>query len=172
MDDILMPKWFIAKRPNRTFDEYVEMGLEKVRAAGVVQTKIPDEKFFGSDQEKQAWRAYQTRKGGSDHPISRSLYALQLEEWFGWFQEIGRDPSEILIIRQENLKSDPHQVLDKIVSWLNLPPKEFQTDKDIMVTHYTREMNPKTRKKLETFFAPYNKRLYKLLGEEWDGVWD
>lgn len=175
MDDEKMPKWYIEKRRNITFEEWVEGDMARLRKFGLIQDKDPSEQFFGSPFEKMAWRTYQRQRiDVGDRPVARSLYALQIEEWFAWLKDAGRDPgSEMLVVQQEKMRTDANAVLSTMVDFLKLQPHNFKTEKDFMVTHYTSpEMNPETRKKLQTFFDPYNKRLYKLLGEEWEGLWD
>lgn len=173
MDDILMPEFYIKQRNNVSFEEWVDIEMNQLAKFGVIQNDIPQEEFFGSLQEKNAWQSYQRLRNIGDHPIARSLYALQLEEWFAWLREAGRDPSEILFIHEEDLKKDSNKVFDRIVEWLDLPPHTFESAKDVMVTHYTtKTMNPETRKRLEAFFDPYNKRFYKLMGPSWEGIWD
>jgi hypothetical protein len=173
MDDRLMPDWFIKNRQNTTFELWVEREMTKLSSYGVIQDKIPQEDFFSSDEERTAWRNYQRQRSIGERPIARSLYAIQLEDWFTWLREAGRDPSEILFVHEEDLKNDANTVLSRIVKWLDLPPNEFDTTQNTMVTTYTTpEISKETRKMLEDFFYPYNQRLYKLLGKEWDGIWD
>jgi hypothetical protein len=90
MDDILMPESFLS---NRGIMYHLKSGwiLRWINysGSGVIQNDIPQEEFFGSIQEKHAWQNYQRLRYVGDHPIARSLYALQLEEWFAWLKEAG-----------------------------------------------------------------------------------
>ena len=173
MDDAMMPEWFIRTRKNQTFEDFVEDNMEELRSFGLLQNDIPQEEFFGSEREKSAWLRYQKTRIGGDRPIARSLYALQLEEWFAWLREAGRDPSDILFVTEEDLKEHSNKVVNRIVDWLGLPPCEINTTKKNMVTAYSSPvMDDETRGKLQAFFDPYNKRFYKLMGPEWEGIWD
>jgi hypothetical protein len=58
-----------------------------------------------------------------DRPLARSLYAIQLEEWFEALRSIGRDPeSSVLIVQEEELKAKPVQIGNKIFEWLGIQP--------------------------------------------------
>ena len=173
MDDTKMPAYYIRNRKNQTFEAFVETDMQRLASFGIVQNNTAQEEFFGSDREKMAWQRYQRIVMTGDRPIARSLYALQLEEWFAWLREAGRDPSETLVVTEEDLKENSDAVVKRVVDWLDLPPFAVKTNNKNMVTIYSSPMMHKeTRAKLQAFFDPYNKRLYKLLGPEWDGIWD
>ena len=173
MDDTKMPEWFIKARKNQTFEAYVEDNMAELTSFGVLRNDTSQEDFFGSRNEKRAWRRYQKTRIRGDRPIARSLYALQIEEWFAWLRGAGRDPSEMLFVTEEELKENADGLIQRVVQWLGLPPHAINTTKKNMVTTYSSPaMNPETRAKLQAFFDPYNKRFYKLMGPEWDGIWD
>ena len=173
MDNTIMPEWFIRSRKNYTFEEYVEADMKQLTSFGVLQSEIPQEEFFGSEKEKTAWRQYQSKRNLGERSIARSLYALQVEEWFAWLEEADRDPSEVLFVTEEELKENASGVMKRVIEWLGLPPYEVKTTQKVMVTKYTSPvMDPKTRANLQALFDPYNKRFYKLMGPEWEGVWD
>ncbi|KAI2499746.1 [heparan sulfate]-glucosamine 3-sulfotransferase-like protein [Fragilaria crotonensis] len=173
MDNSKMPEWFIRTRKNYTFEEFIEADVKQLTSFGVLQNEIPQEEFFGSEKEKTAWRRYQSTRNLGERSIARSLYALQVEEWFAWLEEADRDPSEILFVTEEELKENASGVMKRVVEWLGLPPHEINTTEKVMVTKYSSPaMNSTTRAKLQAFFDPYNKRFYKLMGPEWEGMWD
>ena len=63
--------------------------------------------------------------------------------------------------------------MERTIHWLGLSPILFDTSRREMVTQYTSpKMDPMTRAKLQKFFDPYNKRFYKLMGPEWQNIWD
>jgi hypothetical protein len=74
-----------------------------------------------SREERQAWWSYQqevqrTPKGAL---LGRSLYVLQLEEWYEVLRTLGRDPSQqLLVVRTEDMKLRPEQVVEEILAWL------------------------------------------------------
>jgi len=160
-----------------SFEEMVEMDFADLRESGVIQDVIPPEKFAGSAEEQEAWTRYQEMDNGMskflDRPVGRSLYVLQILEWQRGLREIGRDPAtEMLIVRNEDMKRDPHTVFKEIIWWLELPSHELEVSKDRMVTNYrTSPMKNETRKMLHHFFEPYNQRLYHLLGWDKTKIW-
>jgi hypothetical protein len=173
MDDHLVPSWFSKLRKNETFEEFVETDMKILNSFGVIPNGTHSENYLGSQDEKIAWRDYQRAHISGDFPIARSLYVLQLEDWFQWLREMDRDPSEILFVSEEQLQQNTQNVMKRISEWLGVSPFLFDTRRREMVTHYTTtKMHPVTRAKLQAFFEPYNQRFYKLMGPEWQNIWD
>jgi hypothetical protein len=205
-----------------TFDEWVEEDIRHLQRFGILPQNLSSsnnvEAHFGSLQEKKGWRAYQRslyRMG--ERPVARSLYAIQLEEWFHHLRQVGKDPADcVKIILSSDLKQHQGAVTKDILNWIDIPtvvqpksphqqqqhpqqasfrqqqqhrriqghprtrhhqaqqPKNAQQQpKGMMVTTYTSPpMKEETRQKLELLFASYNRRLYRLLGPEWEGIFD
>jgi len=159
-----------------SFGAWVKKDMKTLIKAGVIlpwnATASERQTFFGSQKESTAWKKY-FQKNFGEHPVARSLYAFQLEEWFSALRSIGRDPrTDFKIVREENLKNNTRQIANEIYRWLNLPEHEITTTTSRMVTSYSATLDDATRQVLKDFFDPYNKRLYRLLGDEWDGIWD
>jgi hypothetical protein len=73
------------------------------------------------------------------------------------------------------MKKDVDGEYRKILDFLGLPYHPITSTEEKVVSNYTSQgltMTNKTRDMLETFFAPYNKRLYSMLGGDWDNYWD
>lgn len=152
-----------------SFEDVVQLDMADLEKAGVIQNDIPFEQFAGSPEEQEAWTKYQEMETAIDiRCMGRSLYVLQILEWQRGLRELGRDPhSEMLVVRNEDMKYDAQMVYDEILWWLELPPEELEVVPDKMVTTYrSPPMRPETRQQLEEFVEPYNRRLYRLLG--WD----
>jgi hypothetical protein len=107
--------------------------------------------------------------------IFRSLYHDQL---WRWMQLFPRD--QIKIIQAERLFTYPQIVLAEITEFLNLTPYQFSQE-DVVRTpgggvsnHHKpgsyEGMSEATRTLLKGYFAPHNKKLFKLIGEQYD--WD
>lgn len=156
-----------------SFEEWVKKDIADLQGKGVIPSgNMTTEDFFGSKQERDAWREYQKHPAGERY-VSRSLYAFQIEEWFEALRLIGRDPAEcVLIVREEDMKRDGQALSNRIFKWLGLEPHDVHAGTKAMATTYSSELTKETRKFLEEFMAPYNQRLYKLLGKEWEGIWD
>jgi len=160
-----------------TFEEAILEDIAQLKKAGVLQSKIPMSEFAGSIAERQAWTRYQgsKTKGNAqwlDRLVGRSLYILQLQEWYDAMRhDLGRDPfTEILVVRNEDMKSQPDVVYDRILKWLKLPPINSNNNSSSifqskMVTQFkSAPLTNETRTMLRELFQPYNQRLYDLLG--------
>ena len=156
-----------------SFDTFINRDISDLKRAGVLRDGLMPGQFCGSHEERKAWTAYQNMMNHSEAPIGRSLYILQLQEWYSGLRELGRDPeSELLVVRNEDMKHDPDEVFQKILWWLELPsftPPSYV--KQMMTTYRSGPMSNATRSMLEDLFRPYNQRLFDLLGWDYD-VWD
>jgi hypothetical protein len=92
--------------------------------------------------------------------LRRGLYAEQLER-FSYFANRDR----LLIVKSENLFTRRLEVLERVLTFLGLPPFESTLAPPAGRTTYE-PMNPDTRRRLEGFFAPHNERLYDLLSTD------
>jgi len=157
------------------FEDWIEHDFIQLRLAGVIQNEIPNEEFYGSDREKRAWDKYLGMLVG-DEPaaIGRSLYVIQIEAWYKALVDIGRDPeTEFMVVRNEEMHQKPDELCNTIFWWLEMPPNHSSTYSEVLTTTYTlAKMKNETKAMLKEFFKPYNKRLYKLLGEDWTDEWD
>jgi len=159
-----------------TFEKWIEADFRRLREAGVIQNKIPNETFYGSDMEKQAWDKYlgTITAGSGIGGIGRSLYIIQLEAWFDALYSIGRNPkTEFMIVRNEDMRAKPDETCNNIFRWLQLPASHSKHYRNEMLTNYKLPvMKNTTTVLLKEFFKPYNQRLYKLLGKDWSDEWD
>lgn len=96
--------------------------------------------------------------------IERSLYADQLARWLPLF-----DREQILIVRSEDLSSDPQAAIDRVHRFLGVPPVRVAEYPRFNAGSY-RPMDPGLRVRLREFFRPHNEGLYELLGTDlgWD----
>jgi hypothetical protein len=91
--------------------------------------------------------------------LRRGLYAEQLER-FSYFANRDR----LLVVKSENLFTRRLEVLERVLTFLGLPPFESTLTPGGRTTY--EPMNPDTRRRLEGFFAPHNERLYDLLSTD------
>lgn len=154
-----------------SFHDWVEQDIfNDLKTTGVIQNTIPQSQFSGSPQEAAAWKAY-TRLG-THAPIGRGLYAIQLRHWFKAFEDAGLTRDSFMIIQSELMKENPDLVYKDVIGFLGLPDEPLVDESPKLKGHYHTIIMPETRHMLETFFAPYNSELYKLLGGDWAGAWD
>jgi hypothetical protein len=119
-----------------------------------------------SKEENYAWHDYQrtTLEGA----IGRSLYDIQLRQWFQALRAVGRDPSKsVYVVRAEDLAREPQKEYSAILNFLGLPDAPLQTP-----TAWNRfrggqsgreGIKRATYKQLESFFGPHSKRLRSVL---------
>lgn len=94
--------------------------------------------------------------------VGSSLYADQLQQWFGFF---GRN--RFLFLQTERLRSEPSHVLDKTFRFLGLPPLPAGREIFDNKAHY-RSMGAPSADKLSSIFQEPNRRLFEMIGEEFD----
>jgi Sulfotransferase domain len=92
--------------------------------------------------------------------LTRGLYADQLER-FSFFA----DRDRLLVVKSENLFTRQLEVLERVMTFLALPPFESTLARPSGRATYE-PMDPGTRRSLEGYFAPHNERLYDLLGTD------
>jgi hypothetical protein len=103
--------------------------------------------------------------------VTRGLYAIQLLHFITALEAAGRSSLNLHIILSENLSGDMQQEeYDKVVNFLGLAPHKLLHKGFVHKTKYVAKLNEATRLKLDSFFQPYNFRLYEMLG--WDPVWN
>jgi hypothetical protein len=113
------------------------------------------------------------RSGGIESPewrqfsyLVRGEYAAQLERWYSIIPR-----ERMLVLKSENLYSDPGSLVDEALTYLGLPLFRPNSLKAYHLATYE-AMNPSTRQRLTDHFAPLNQRLYALIGRNlgWDDV--
>ncbi|MDJ0731259.1 MAG: sulfotransferase domain-containing protein [Crocosphaera sp.] len=111
-----------------------------------------------------------TINDGTPHPshkhsyLSRGLYLKQLKEWFCFFPR-----EQILILKAEDLYSQPKTTMNRVFQFLNLPANKI----DIYKTYNSRNyapIKPEVRQKLIDYFKPEKEKLYEYLGVNFN--WD
>lgn len=148
-----------------SLEDWIEQDLDLMRDSGLIanKTSATAGKLNMTDEDV-AWYRYQHRS--FQGPVGRSLYEIQLRQWFQGLQAIGRDPKDsVLIVRTEELAENPEREYKRILAFLNLndfKPPSFEAV-SALASEKSGEMNEATRTRLETFFKPYNMRLQKLL---------
>lgn len=128
--------------------------------------------------EQEAWMKYKLERRMSGL-LGRSLYVLQLQEWFEAFKRAGKDPTkEIYIVPSEQWEQQPHLEYEKLIKFLGLaeyhPIDLVTSNRQALASNsntYLPPMKDETRKMLQGFFAPYNERLFDLLGDGFGGYW-
>src|SRR5579859_7884576 len=133
-----------------TFEEALD--CEEKRLAGEAERLLKDEKYFSFNHRHYSY-------------LARSKYIEQLPAWMNLFPR-----EQFLILRSEDIFTDPVSIVRQTLEFLNLPTVGMRTDyKPFNDASYTK-MAPATRARLVEYFKPYNARLYEFLDRdfEWD----
>lgn len=104
-------------------------------------------------------RAFAEGRSHRNHSyLARGHYAEQLE---GWFEHFPRD--QFLILGSEHFFANPAQVHAATMRFLELPLQPLQRYRNLNGLGRS-GLEPALRERLETYFAPHNARLERLLG--------
>lgn len=96
--------------------------------------------------------------------LTRGLYAPQVERYLAWFP-----PRQLLVLRSEDVFSDPASARRRLLDFLELEPRDDMTLGAHNVGSY--ESGPVDRRALRAYFRDSNERLTELVGgdfAEWD----
>ncbi len=136
---------------------------------------LPIEKAFEMEQERIAGEEDKIIKNQNYVSydlyfyayVARGIYADQLARWFKYVPK-----EDILIMNSEDFYANTKKHFEAVLKYLKLEPynkiqfKVFNSGKQ--EEYYN--INPDLREKLIEFYRPHNKRLYDLLGVQFD--WD
>lgn len=92
--------------------------------------------------------------------LERGLYADHLRRWFSYFPR-----EQFLIVQSEEFYGNPDQTLRQVYQFLGLPHHPLKAYPQYNQGHYP-PSEAKTREFLAEFYAPYNRDLAALLGQE------
>jgi hypothetical protein len=146
---------------NRAYSHY-----QQVHAKG--WDPLPFEEAMAAEEERlAAERGRMTTEAGyfsEDHRrfsyLERGRYAEQLERWYQHFPR-----EQLLVIATEELGREPERTHAALLEFLGLRPWNLTSVKNHKVQRYD-PMTPAARERLSEYFAPYNQRLYELLGRD------
>jgi hypothetical protein len=90
--------------------------------------------------------------------LSRGVYVDQLLRWWEFYAQ-----EQMLVLKSEDFFERAPEALKLVLDFLHLPDWEPETWEIRNKGHYEQEMNPATRRRLEEYFEPHNRRLYEYL---------
>jgi len=96
--------------------------------------------------------------------LSRGIYADQLPAWMKLFPQ-----SQILIIKSEDLYSNPSEIVNSVLDFLDLPPHQLETYDKYNANEYPR-ISDTVSQQLRAYFRSHNERLAQLCDRDfgWD----
>jgi Sulfotransferase domain len=130
------------------FEDALE--LEELRLRGESEKMLQDDRYSSFNHQHFSY-------------LSRGVYADQLARWFEFFSK-----EQMLVLKSEDFFERTPEVFKRTLSFLGLPdwtPEEWEI---FLKGNYEREMAPATRRQLEVYFEPHNRRLYDYLGVDFD----
>lgn len=138
-------QWKNTDFENLTFEEAIKTEKIKTREEwqNYTDEEIPD-----------------SRKNVKYSYLEGGLYFEQIKRWLDVFPR-----NQILILKAEDFFSFPSKISSEVFEFLGAPPFEVDSTKKFNVGQYS-QIEPNTEKSLRIFFQPYNKKLYELLGKD------
>jgi hypothetical protein len=99
-----------------------------------------------------------SRPGLAESYLRRGIYVDQLLRWREFFGD-----EQMLVLKSEDFFKRPQESLKLVQSFLEVPYREPELPPHRAKPRYE-PMDPATRRQLEEFFEPHNRRLYDYLG--------
>ncbi len=101
-------------------------------------------------------------EGGLYHGyLSWGVYVDPLLRWSKFFSD-----EQMLVLKSEDFFERPTEILKLVLGFLRLPDWEIGGWEIRNKGMYEQEMDPATRRRLEEYFEPHNRRLYEYLGTD------
>ena len=124
--------------------------------------------FFGSRRGRDTSEFERYAKSALEDPsrrvLSQGIYVEQLLRWSEYFPR-----EQMLVLKSEEFFEDPRGTLGEVLGFLGLPgwePEAEELGEKRNKGPYEEGMGEETRRRLEEYFEPYNRRLYEYLGED------
>jgi len=129
-----------------TFEEAI--AAEEARLRGERDKMLEDERYFSVVHRSFSY-------------LSEGIYVDQLMRWSEFFPR-----EQMLVLKSEDFFERPQETLKIILDFLGLPDWEPEAYKIRKKGTYEEGMDPATRRRLEEYFEPHNRRLYDYLGTD------
>ena len=157
-------------KPMVDWDTWIAHDLRLLTQAGVLNNKTTN---MTQEEEHLAWKTYQ-RRPGSYQIVGRGIYVIQLEQYLQTMKNWNISKNNLMVLQSERFR-DPQSrqaEYDRLLDFLELAPHTLAntTSNEHVTERNALPMPDHIRAQLTELYAPYNQRLYQLLG--WDHVWD
>jgi hypothetical protein len=130
-----------------TFEAAID--AEEERLGGVTEDDLRDPGFYSYDHDHHTY-------------LARGRYAEQLRRFIDVF---GRD--QLLVLPAEDMFKRAQPTFDTVQQFLGLPPAPVPLLARNERSGYPK-IDPGTRARLDSYYAPYNAELAELLGRHFD----
>jgi hypothetical protein len=144
------------------YQHWVREGIEKLSFEDAI--KAESERLAGEREKMLGDEHYYSYNYGYYSYLLRGIYVDQIAAWKSLF-----NCKQIMILNTEKFYTDSQRILLKVFEFLKLPAYSLIDFKGKNIGRYP-EMPGSIRRDLVDYFASHNKRLYELIGTEFD--WD
>ena len=124
-----------------SFEEILEIEIRDLDK----KVSNPFEKFFGKRSI-----------------LAKGIYVEQLKIWEDLFGK-----NQIHIFSTEELLKNPERTMNSVYSFLGVTNYKIKTNRKMKAAKYP-EMESKTKELVTEFYKPYNEKLFKMIGKEFD----
>ena len=141
---------------------YIKIGYESLSLESAIASE--PERLKGEIEKLLANPNYYSYKHQHYSYLSRGIYADQLPAWMKLFPK-----SQISILKSEDLYSNPSEIFNTVLEFLELPPQQLQTYDKYNATEYP-PISDTVYQQLKAYFRSHNQRLAQLCDRDfgWD----
>jgi Sulfotransferase domain len=115
-------------------------------------------RLLDGDIEPSEHEHYSSVSHSSSNLLARGIYVDQLLRWSRFFGD-----EQMLVLKSEDFFERTADTLKLVMDFLDLPDWEPPAWEIRNKGDYEQKMDPATRRMLEAFFEPHNRRLYEYL---------
>ncbi|MGH7508112.1 MAG: sulfotransferase domain-containing protein [bacterium] len=148
----------------RAFSHYqheVRKGREALSFADAIDREA--ERLAGEEERLRSEPGYYSFNHHCYSYTLRGRYVDQLRRWVEHFPR-----ERLMIVQSERMFREPAVVTAAVHQFLGLRPHLLKGYKAFYQGNYERGIPPGLRSRLVDYFEPYNRELYRWLGEEFD----
>jgi hypothetical protein len=143
----------------RAYSQYHQRVRKGVETWSVEEAIEAEEAWLLDEEDQTSDRKRRMGLEGRETSyLARGIYVDQLLRWSRFFSK-----EQLLVLKSEDLFEYPQETLKTVLSFLDLPGWEPEVRRVRNKGDYT-SMDPATRRRLEGYFEPHNRRLYEYLG--------
>ena len=141
---------------------YIKIGYESLSLESAIASE--PERLQGEIEKILASPNYYSYEHQHHTYISRGIYADQLPAWMQLFPK-----SQLLILKSEDLYTNPCGTYHTVLEFLNLPPHQLQTYEKYNSNQYP-PVSEKVYEQLKAYYRSHNQRLAQMCDRDfgWD----
>jgi hypothetical protein len=143
------------------YQHEIRDGRESLSFADAIERE--SERLAGEEERLRSDPDYYSYNHHRFSYTRRGLYLDQLRRWLQHFPR-----SQLLILQSEWLFREPAAASAAVHSFLGLRHHRLEGYHPFFQGNYERAMSKELRTRLVTYFEPYNRELYRWLGQEFD----